>query len=243
MTTHPDTLTLYPYLKDSCWVFDDARTGLKEEAFVLGATDMITRVVNDMSIPNAGQGFALTFAAVPFTGHDVELQWLRADSVDGNWYGGDVVGQRMEAWLCPALLLYFREPPLRIFIRCDSLPSGVDPIWTPPGGVTGRRFVEAPPNIGDVGATHPKATLQPTITRTGDDSDEDRTQSVRFYVRTKPTLIEVFRTFRTCLEQKMGPLSKGWYEDGPDQKPCLYKDQPHLLEKVNKDNVHPEAQQ
>ena len=239
MTAHPDTLTLYPYLKDSCWVFDDARTGLKEEAFVLGATEMITRVVNDKSIPNAEQGFALTFAAVPFTGHDVELRWLRADPVDGNWYGGDVVGQRMEAWLCPALLLYFCEPPLRIFIRCDSLPSGVDPIWTPPGGVTGRRFVDT----GDVGATQPKAALQPTITRTGDDSNKDPTQSVRFYVRTKPTLIEVFRTFRTCLEQRMGPLSKGWYEDGPDQKPCLYEDQPHLLKKVNKDNVHPEAQQ
>jgi hypothetical protein len=153
MTAKPDTLTLYPYLKDTCWVFDDARTGLKEEAFVLGATEMITRVVNDKSIPNAEQGFALTFAAVPFAGHDVELRWLRADPVDGNWYGGDVVDQHMEAWL------------------------------------------------------------------------------------------EVFRAFRTCLEQKMGPLSKGWYEDGPDQKPCLYEDQPHLLEKVNKDNVHPEAQQ
>ncbi len=46
MTAHADTLTLYPYLKDSCWVFDDARTGLKEEAFVLGATEMITRVVD-----------------------------------------------------------------------------------------------------------------------------------------------------------------------------------------------------
>ena len=242
MTTHPDTLTLYPYLKDSCWVFDDARTDLKEEAFVLGATEMITRVVNDKSIPNAEQGFALTFAAVPLAGHDVDLRWLRADPVDGNWYGGDVVGQRMEAWLCPALLLYFQEPPLRIFIRCDSLPSGVDPIWTPPEGVTGRRFVEAPPNTGDIGATHPKAALQPTITRTGDGSDKDPTQPVRFYVRTKPTLIEGFRAFRKCLEQKIGPLSKEWYEDGPDQRPCLYKDQPHLLEKKNKDNVHPEAQ-
>jgi hypothetical protein len=36
-------LTLYPYLlHDSCWVFDDVRTGLKEGAFVLGMTEMIS---------------------------------------------------------------------------------------------------------------------------------------------------------------------------------------------------------
>ena len=105
MTANPTTLTLYPYLKDSCWVFADARTGLKEEAFVLGATDMITRVVTAKSIPNTERGFELTFAAEPFDGHDVELRWLRPDPVDGNWYAGDVAGQRMEAWLCPALLL------------------------------------------------------------------------------------------------------------------------------------------
>jgi hypothetical protein len=40
-------LTLYPYLLDrSCWVFDDERTGLQEEAFVLGATDVISAVVS-----------------------------------------------------------------------------------------------------------------------------------------------------------------------------------------------------
>jgi len=143
MTANPTTLRLYPYLKDSCWVFDDARTGLKEEAFVLGATDMITRVVAAKSIPDAERGFELTFAAEPFDGQDVELRWLRPDPVDGNWYAGDVAGQRMEAWLCPALLLYFVAPPRRIYVRCEPLPAGIDPIWTPPPGVTGRRFVDA----------------------------------------------------------------------------------------------------
>jgi hypothetical protein len=54
------------------------------------------------------------------------------------------VGQRMEGWLCPALLLYFEQAPRRIFIRCDPLPTGVNPIWTPKRGDTVRRFVEAP---------------------------------------------------------------------------------------------------
>jgi hypothetical protein len=50
----------------------------------------------------------------------------------------------MEGWLCPALLLYFEQAPQRIFIRCDPLPTGVNPIWTPQRGDTVRRFVEAP---------------------------------------------------------------------------------------------------
>lgn len=144
MNDTPTILTLYPYLSGSCWVFDDARTGLKEEAFVLGMTEMVTRIVTAKRLPDAEQGFAMSFSAFPFEGHDVELQWLRGEPSGGNWYVGDVLGQRMEGWLCPALLLYFRDPPDRISVRCDPLPAGVDPIWNPPPGVTGRRFVEAP---------------------------------------------------------------------------------------------------
>ena len=62
-------LTLYPYLlNDSCWVFDDVRTGLKEEAFVLGMTEMISRVVEAKGILDATKGFVLTFADEPFGG-------------------------------------------------------------------------------------------------------------------------------------------------------------------------------
>jgi len=149
MTTHRRLLTLYPYLHATCWVFDDPRTGLKEEAFVLGMSEMITRVVIGKRIPQAGRGFALTFSDAAFEGHDVELRWLRPDPVDGNWYAGEVAGAVMEGWLCPALLLYFQDPPPRIYVRCDPLPAGVNPIWTPPPGVPGRRFVEPP--RGDAG--------------------------------------------------------------------------------------------
>jgi len=139
-------LTLYPYLLNgSCWVFDDARTGLKEEAFVLGMTEMISRVVEAKGIPDAGNGFALTFAAEPFDGHDAELEWLRADACSGNWYAGTIQGKRMEGWLCPALLLYFEQAPPRIYVRCDPLPAGTNPIWNPQPGEQTRRFVEAPP--------------------------------------------------------------------------------------------------
>lgn len=140
-----EPLTLYPYLlQETCWVFDDARTGLKEEAFVMGMTEMISRVVQAKGIPHAGRGFAMSFSDEPFAGHDVELHWLRADPHSGNWYAGNVAGEHMEGWLCPALLLYFTEPPRRIFVRCAPLPPGVEPIWTPRAGETARRFVEPP---------------------------------------------------------------------------------------------------
>ncbi len=142
----PTALTLYPYLIDrSCWVFDDERTGLQEEAFVLGASEMITALVEAKAIPDARQGFALAFSGQSFDGHDVRLVWQRPDpSGQGNWYVGEVTGRQMECWLCPALLLYFVTPPREIFVRADPLPAGVNPRWTPPEGVTGRRFVEAP---------------------------------------------------------------------------------------------------
>ena len=139
-------LTLYPYLYPGteCWVFDDARTGLKEEAFVEGTSEMITRVITHKRIPRAEKGFLLTFSDQPFDGHDVERHWVRGDVDGGNWYAGDVLGEAMENWLCPALLLYFETPPRRLYVRCDPLPAGVNPIWNPPPGQEGRRFVEAP---------------------------------------------------------------------------------------------------
>ena len=139
-------LTLHPYLYPGtdCWVFDDERTGLKEEAFVEGTSEMITRVVEAKKIPNACTGILLTFSDEWFVGHDVERHWVRSDTGGGNWYEGEVLGQPMDNWLCPALLLYFEKPPQRLYVRCDPLPAGVQPIWNPPPGEEGRRFVEAP---------------------------------------------------------------------------------------------------
>ena len=69
-------LTIYPYLyEDACWVFDDKRVRLKEEAFVLGTGEIISGVVEAKAIPNAASGFALTFGVEPFD-HDVELNWI-----------------------------------------------------------------------------------------------------------------------------------------------------------------------
>ena len=139
----PTAMTIYPYLLDgACWVFDDVRTGLKEEAFVLGMTEMISKLVEFKLIPNADKGFSMTFAAEPFD-HDVELAWLSSEEVaeefnctlnelpgDGNWYRGMVSGEEMVGWLCPALFCYFEEAPRKIYVKAD------DP--------RARRFVSAP---------------------------------------------------------------------------------------------------
>jgi hypothetical protein len=150
-------LTLYPYLLRSIWVFDDERTGLKEEAFVLGMTEMISRLVETKRIPNAAKGFSLSFSDRPFDGYDADLKWLMSDDsqivtnqdgtaspLAGNWYQGIVAGETMKGWLCPALGLYFNAAPQNIFIRADPLPLGINPIWLPPLGQRERRFVSAP---------------------------------------------------------------------------------------------------
>lgn len=139
-----DTLTIYPYKLRETWVFDDPRTGLKEEAFVCGATEMISRLVGMKRIPRAEHGFALSFADEPFAGHDVVLTLLRPDEHEGNWYHGYVTGLRMECWLCPALFCYFAEAPEKIYVRADPLPAGLNPIWEPPDDEEPRRFVAAP---------------------------------------------------------------------------------------------------
>ncbi len=141
-------LTIYPYLLGGTWVFDDERAGLKEEAFVCGASEMITRVVEQKNLGNAAAGFSLTFSDQPPGDFDVELQWVRKGDMPilpGNWYRGVVAGQEMECWLCPALELYFSAAPQRLFVRADPLPAGIDPIWhVDPQDACARRFVSPP---------------------------------------------------------------------------------------------------
>jgi hypothetical protein len=134
-------LTIYPYRCHETWVFDDPRTGLKEEAFVSGADTMIDTVIAAKGIPKAAEGFSLSFSDMPFPGYEVELKWLRADPLEGNWYSAVVGGTYIEGWLCPALFLYFATAPQRIFVRAEPLPAGINPIWNPPPGAIPRQFV------------------------------------------------------------------------------------------------------
>lgn len=138
-------LELYPYMTRGCWVFDDERAGLKEEAFVSGMTEIISKVVEHHGIPRASSGFRMIFSHQPFEGSHAVIQKIAGGSEEqGNWYHGEICGEPMKGWLCPALYLYFSNAPDRIYMRAEELPADVDPIWIPRDGVQFRKFVGVP---------------------------------------------------------------------------------------------------
>lgn len=108
-------LVIAPYKYAGTWVFDDPARGLKQEPFVAGIPEMMDKLVAD--IPNAEQGFRLTFSAQEFPGYTHKLVWKRADAT-GNWYYSPDFGA--EGWLCPALLKFFREAPKEIYIKAEA---------------------------------------------------------------------------------------------------------------------------
>jgi hypothetical protein len=101
-----------PYRHEGMWVFDDPRVGLSREPFVAGADTMIDKAV--AKLPNAEKGFLMVFSETPFPGHQITLEWKRADG-GGDWYYSPQLQQ--EGWLCPALLKYFDKPPKSIFVQ------------------------------------------------------------------------------------------------------------------------------
>jgi uncharacterized protein DUF6717 len=101
-----------PYRHNGMWVFDDPRVGLDHEPFIAGADTMIDKAV--AKVPNAQKGFLMVFSETPFPGHQIMLEWKRAEG-GGDWYYSPQLQQ--EGWLCPALLKYFAKPPKNIFVQ------------------------------------------------------------------------------------------------------------------------------
>jgi hypothetical protein len=111
---------IMPYKWNGLWVFDDALVGLEKEALVCGIDDMLDRLTE--GILNRGKGVLCVFSDVAFPGHMIELTWLRhGDKGTGDWYYCEQFG--MEGWLCPALLKYFKRPPVKIFARITAKPG------------------------------------------------------------------------------------------------------------------------
>jgi hypothetical protein len=129
------TLELYPYQIGAFWVFDDKQANLKEEAFVEGMSEIISRVVDHVGVPEASKGFRMIFSHEPFEGYHAEICKNPGGSQeDGNWYEGQIFGEYMRGWLCPP----------RLYMRAEKLPENVNPIWIPEHGVGARRFVGVP---------------------------------------------------------------------------------------------------
>ncbi len=112
-------MVIAPYWYQGTWVFDDPATGLKREPFVAGVPEMIDLLVKE--IPDAKEGFRLTFSANRFPGFQKELTWLRGDS-GGNYYRLD--DPPMEGWICPAMFRYYASPPKQIYVKAEPLRRG-----------------------------------------------------------------------------------------------------------------------
>ncbi|TWU06807.1 hypothetical protein CA54_52060 [Symmachiella macrocystis] len=110
-------MIIQPYRYAGTWVFDDTSVGLVREPFVAGVPEMIDALVAD--IPDAEQGFRLTFSAAEFPGYQKKLTWTRSDGT-GNYYRLD--DPPMEGWICPALFQYYTAPPNALFVKADPVP-------------------------------------------------------------------------------------------------------------------------
>ena len=110
-----------PYRYCGMWVFDDARVELVQEPFVSGADVLIDRAVANIS--DAEAGFLLLFSEHSFPGHQLRLEWRRADA-EGNWYYSPEFG--LEGWLCPALFKYFECAPNAIFVQVKPRASNAE---------------------------------------------------------------------------------------------------------------------
>jgi hypothetical protein len=109
-------LVIAPYRYNGTWVFDDERFGLIREPFVAGVPEMIDVLVAD--IPDAEEGFRLTFSSRQFPGYQKKLDWVRGD-MDGNYYKID--DPPMEGWICPAMFKYYDKPPAELYVKAEPL--------------------------------------------------------------------------------------------------------------------------
>ncbi len=107
-----------PYMWNKMWVFDDKSAGLKREAFICGADEIISRISE--GIPKREKGFLLVFSSYALP--DATLV-VHHDG-PGERGAGDYYIHRptkMRGWLCPALLKYFPEPPKAIYAKAKSI--------------------------------------------------------------------------------------------------------------------------
>jgi len=105
-----------PYWSSGTWVFDDPEVELVREPFIEGVPAMIDDLVSN--IPEAREGFRLTFSGIPFPGNQRELGRLHEES-GGYWYYS--LEPELEGWLCPALFKYFDQAPEKLYVRADPL--------------------------------------------------------------------------------------------------------------------------
>jgi hypothetical protein len=107
-------LIIFPFMRDGTWCFDDQTFGLVAEPFVLGMSEIISRMLTRTDLPQPVERFKLIFSAQPFPGYQARIDHLR-EEMGGNWYR--LADSQMEGWLCPAMFHYFQQAPPCIYAQ------------------------------------------------------------------------------------------------------------------------------
>lgn len=114
--------TIFPYKKGGQWMFDDARVGLVEEAFVAGADEFLDRACDALGINERARkkGVKVLFSTTKFPGSaqlekvgggpDVGTDYITEDPIDGV----------LRVWLCPALNLYYPQSPKNLYVQVSK---------------------------------------------------------------------------------------------------------------------------
>lgn len=109
---HPHDRTL--------WVFDDARFGLVQEPFVLGASEAVERLAVEKL--GAVDRLKVIFSATPLPNPDRVLRRVwEGDAPDVN--GCQYHDGTAELWLCPAMTHYLSGAiaPENIYLKAEAL--------------------------------------------------------------------------------------------------------------------------
>ena len=101
MTVNNSLFVIAPYWDSGTWVFDDEGVGLVRD------------------IPDAREGFRMIFSKTKYPGYGQSLSW-RGTEDEGNWYQMDEE-PLLSGWLCPALSLYFPQPPEKLYVSAEPL--------------------------------------------------------------------------------------------------------------------------
>lgn len=109
---------IFPFQDHGMWVFSDPGKGLEKEPFVSGVPAFIDAIT--ARIPNAAEGFAMWFSANEFPGFQLKLDFVRVES-GGCWYEATIDGKSLQAWFCPALFLFFSDPPTSLYAKAEPL--------------------------------------------------------------------------------------------------------------------------
>lgn len=105
---------LRPWKEGSTWMFDDEEIGVRREAFVGGASEMITALMEHFGvIPDAEGKINLIFSDGAFP------QAEQLTYVESSMSGVVFRWKNMDAWFCPCFFNYFDVDAVPTHLYCQ----------------------------------------------------------------------------------------------------------------------------